>query len=152
MTSVPLPVRLLAGLTAVAAERAKDLPKDLSELPVTLISQVVQAGMRIQQDITELAIKGDELLAHLQPVEEKPAWATFDEDDDEEEEVPTEAPHPPAFLPDYNGLAVTQLRARLRQFDTDQLTELLSFEQENEQRPAFVGMLQRRIDRLASEQ
>jgi hypothetical protein len=36
--------------------------------------------MRLQQQMTELAIKGDGALATLRPVEESPEWATFDED------------------------------------------------------------------------
>ena len=37
--------------------------------------------MRVQQKVTELAIKGDRVLGTLRPVEEKPSWATFDEDE-----------------------------------------------------------------------
>ena len=37
--------------------------------------------MRVQQKVTELAIKGDRVLGTLRPVEETPSWATFDEDE-----------------------------------------------------------------------
>jgi hypothetical protein len=63
-----------------AVERARDLPKNLVGLPVTVLSQVLQFSMRAQQQVTELAIKGDDVLSALRPVEETPAWATFDED------------------------------------------------------------------------
>jgi hypothetical protein len=36
--------------------------------------------MRVQQHVTELAIKGDDALSTLRPVEDTPSWATFDED------------------------------------------------------------------------
>ena len=77
---LPLPVRIAAGLVATAVENARDLPRMVVELPVTAVSQALQASMRVQQKVTELAIKGDRALGALRPVEEKPSWATFDED------------------------------------------------------------------------
>jgi len=38
--------------------------------------------MRVQQKVTELAIKGDQALSTLRPVEERPSWATFDDEDE----------------------------------------------------------------------
>jgi hypothetical protein len=78
---LPLPVRVAAGLVATAMEQARDLPRLAVEFPVTAVSQALQASMRVQQKITELAIKGDRALSALRPVEEKPSWATFDEDE-----------------------------------------------------------------------
>lgn len=84
---LPLPVRVAAGLVATAVEQARDLPRqarDLPrlalELPVTAVSQALQASMRLQQKVTELAIKGDQVLGVGPPIEDEPAWATFDED------------------------------------------------------------------------
>jgi hypothetical protein len=77
---LPLPVRLAAGLVATAVEQARDLPRLALELPVTAVSQALQASMRLQQKVTELAIKGDQLLGAGPPIEDEPAWATFDED------------------------------------------------------------------------
>ncbi|MGX7825256.1 lipid droplet-associated protein [Actinokineospora sp. 24-640] len=82
MKSLPLPLRVAAGLALTAVERARELPSQLAGLPVTVASQALQVSMRIQQQVTELAIKGDEALAALRPVEETPEWATFDEDAD----------------------------------------------------------------------
>lgn len=80
MKSIPLPLRLAAGLAVSAAERARELPRQLTGLPITVASQLLQFSMRVQQQVTELAIKGDEALSGLYPVEETPSWATFDED------------------------------------------------------------------------
>jgi len=80
MKPLPLPLRVAAGLAVTAAERARDLPRTLLGLPVTVISGVLQFSMRMQQHVTELAIRGDDALASLRPVEDEPSWATFDED------------------------------------------------------------------------
>jgi hypothetical protein len=80
MKPLPLPLRIAAGLAATAAEHARELPKHVLGLPVTVVSQVLQMSMRVQQHVTELAIKGDEVLSSFRPVEEAPSWATFDED------------------------------------------------------------------------
>ncbi len=82
MSTLPLPVRIAVGLAITAVEQARKLPEQLSELPVTAASRAVQAAMRVQQRVTELAIKGDEICAMFQPVEEAPPWARFDEDDE----------------------------------------------------------------------
>lgn len=80
MSYVPLPVRVAVGLMITAVEQARRLPEQLVELPVTAISRAVQAGMRVQQQVTELAIKGDQVFSLLRPVEDTPTWARFDED------------------------------------------------------------------------
>ncbi|MFD1533300.1 lipid droplet-associated protein [Pseudonocardia aurantiaca] len=84
MSPLPLPVRIAAGLVATAVEQARDLPRLVVEFPVTAVSQALQASMRMQQKVTELAIKGDRALGTLRPVEERPSWATFDDEDDDE--------------------------------------------------------------------
>lgn len=81
MKPLPLPLRVAAGLAATAVEHARELPSRIAGLPVTVASQALQVSMRVQQHVTELAIKGDEALAALRPVEEAPEWATFDEDE-----------------------------------------------------------------------
>ncbi|MGH3877156.1 MAG: lipid droplet-associated protein [Actinophytocola sp.] len=84
MKSLPLPVRVAAGLAVTAVEQARTLPAKIAGLPVTVASQALQVSMRVQQQVTELAIRGDEVLSTLRPVEETPAWATFDEDLDQD--------------------------------------------------------------------
>ena len=81
MKQLPLPVRVAAGLAVAAVDRARQLPEKLAELPVTVVSQALQLSMRVQQQMTELAIKGDDALASFRPVEETPDWVRFDEDE-----------------------------------------------------------------------
>jgi hypothetical protein len=79
-------------------EQARTLPAKIAGLPVTVASQALQASMRVQQQVTELAIRGDEVLSGLRPVEETPEWATFDEDvEDDRFEAGEPAPFESAF-------------------------------------------------------
>ncbi|MDQ3760404.1 MAG: lipid droplet-associated protein [Actinomycetota bacterium] len=82
MSHVPLPIRVAVGLVVTAVEQARKLPEQLADLPVTAASRAVQASMRVQQRVTELAIKGDQVFSLFRPVQETPAWARFDEDDE----------------------------------------------------------------------
>lgn len=240
MKSLPLPIRVAAGLAVTAVEQARTLPAKIAGLPVTVASQALQVSMRVQQQVTELAIRGDEVLASLRPVEDAPEWATFDEDvQDDGFDVSRPAPFESAFdrvedeedrrnghhaedaetfdtsddtsdpwaeeeralaeetdaheayeldgvatdqladdgvladdqdhrddeaedaagvrqdgeqegrpLPEvtgYDELSLPQLRARLRRFSADELSELLDYERAHGNRPSFVGMLTRRI-------
>jgi hypothetical protein len=155
MKPLPLGVRVAAGLAVTALEQARKLPQQLAGLPLTVVSEAMQLSMRVQQHVTELAIKGDDVLSGLRPVEEEPEWATFDEDetpvttsqevDDPWEEEERAIAEVPEFLPSYDELSIAQLRARLRNLDVEQLEELLRYEKAHEARPEFVGMLNRRI-------
>ena len=100
MKPFPLPLRVAAGLAVTTAERVRELPRQLAGLPVTVVSQVLQASMRVQQHVTELAIKGDSALSSLRPIEDTPSWATFDED--AEPDVPPARPNvaPVAEVPE----------------------------------------------------
>jgi hypothetical protein len=80
MSSLPFPVRVAAGLVVAAVEETRDLPRTIAGLPITAVSRVLQLGMRAQQVVTELAIKGDTALDGMRPVEEAPSWARFDDD------------------------------------------------------------------------
>lgn len=156
MKPLPLGVRVAAGLAVTALEQARKLPQQLAGLPLTVVSEAMQLSMRVQQHVTELAIKGDDVLSGLRPAEEEPEWATFDEDetpvttsqeevDDPWEEEERAIAEVPEFLPSYDELSIAQLRARLRNLDVEQLEELLRYEKAHEARPEFVGMLNRRI-------
>lgn len=57
------------------------LPRTILMYPMTLVSQAAHLVMRLQQNLAELVIKGDGTLEALfPPKDEKPEWATFDED------------------------------------------------------------------------
>jgi hypothetical protein len=159
MKPLPLGVRVAAGLAVTALEQARRLPQQLAGLPLTVVSEAMQLSMRVQQHVTELAIKGDDVLSGLRPAEEEPEWATFDEDETPVTVVPADEPaaddpweeeeralaEVPEFLPTYDELSIAQLRARLRNLSEEQLEELLGYEKAHEARPEFVGMLNRRI-------
>jgi len=149
-------------LAVTAVEQARKLPEQLADLPVTAASRAVQAGMRVQQRVTELAIKGDQVFSLFRPVEDNPAWARFDEDDE---------PKPPGAEagtgtviefgeandgatvvpgPGYDELSLSQLRGRLRGLSLPQLGELLAYEHLHQDRPAFVTLLSNRISTVRS--
>ncbi|GAB2990282.1 lipid droplet-associated protein [Saccharothrix stipae] len=176
MKPLPLTVRLAAGLAATAVEQARKLPGQLAGLPVTVVSEALQLSMRVQQRVTELAIKGDDVLSVLRPVEQEPEWATFDEDEPEAavptaavptvddpsaddspaddpwaEEEQALAAASPAVLPNYDELSLAQLRARLRTLTAQDLEQLLAHERTHADRPEFTGMLTRRIANLKTQ-
>ncbi len=65
------------------------LPKTILMYPMTLASQAAQIVMRFQQNLAELVIKGDSTLESIfPPKDEKPEWATCDEDLPEAAEAP----------------------------------------------------------------
>src|SRR5580693_5774670 len=81
MATAPYGVRLLVGAATVAVEETMKLPKTILMYPMTLASQAAHMVMRFQQNLAELVIKGDSTLESLfPPKNEKPDWATFDED------------------------------------------------------------------------
>lgn len=169
MRSFPLPIRVAAGLASTAVEQTRRLPDCLIGLPVTVTSQALQLTMRVQQQVTELAIKGDDLLAELRRTEQQPEWARFDED----ERPPTsssERPTGEAFdatgssgarstartgeddvsdlLPDYEDMTLPQLRGKLRRLSLSDLKRLLRYERGHSRRPDFLQMLSNRINNL----
>jgi hypothetical protein len=91
--SLPLPVRVAAGLVVTGWNTLIHLPTELPALSVMVAGQAVKLSMRIQQEITELAGRGDELLAGLtNHPSEHPAWAHFDEEDGDAQAVATDGP------------------------------------------------------------
>jgi hypothetical protein len=90
MATAPYGVRLLVGMAVIAIEETRRLPQTILMYPMTVASQAANLFMHIQQNLAELAIKGDEALDHLfPPKDEQPEWATFDEDI--EDEIPPRA-------------------------------------------------------------
>lgn len=84
MATAPYGVRLLVGAAVTALEETRRLPQTVITYPMTIVSQVAQLVMKMQQDVADLVNRGDETLDHLfPPKDEQPEWATFDEDDDD---------------------------------------------------------------------
>ena len=159
MKPLPFAVRVAAGLAAVAVDEARKLPDQLAGLPVTVASQAFQLSIRVQQQLAGLAVKGDDALATLRPVEEKPEWATFDEDESDdlwmqEEQALAEQPPPQnkgIALPDYEQLSLAQVRGKMRRLSLTELEALLDYEREHDARPSFITMLTRRIDTVRNQ-
>ena len=81
MATAPYGVRLLVGAAATAFEETRKLPQTILMYPMTVASQIAQLVMKMQQDVADLVIKGDETLeAIFPPKDEQPERATFDED------------------------------------------------------------------------
>ncbi|GGF32416.1 lipid droplet-associated protein [Williamsia phyllosphaerae] len=94
MIRPPFAARVVTGLIVTALEETRKLPSTAVTLPMTAVSQTLQAGMRFQQGIAELAIKGDEVLdALFHRAQEEPEWATFDDD------APADVTHDPKSQP-----------------------------------------------------
>ena len=85
MATAPYGVRLLVGAAVTAIEETRKLPQTILMYPMTVVSQVAHLVMKMQQDVADLVIKGDETLDQLfPPKDEQPEWATFDEDVDDD--------------------------------------------------------------------
>jgi hypothetical protein len=84
----------LIGATATVLEETLRLPQTILTYPMTLASQVAGLVMKMQQDLAELVIKGDETLEQwFPPKDEQPEWATFDEDLPDDSASVTEIRH-----------------------------------------------------------
>ncbi len=90
MATAPYGVRLLVGAAVTAIEETRKLPQTILMYPMTIASQLAHLVMKVQQDLADLVIKGDEALeAMFPPKDEQPEWATFDEDIDDAAPRPT---------------------------------------------------------------
>src|SRR6188472_3626952 len=88
MATAPYGVRLLVGAAVTAIEETRKFPQTVLTYPMTVASQIAHLVMKMQQDVADLVIKGDETLESLfPPKDEQPEWATFDED---AEDAPSE--------------------------------------------------------------
>ncbi|MDT5339508.1 MAG: hypothetical protein QOD90_5013 [Mycobacterium sp.] len=86
MATAPYGVRLLVGAAVTALEETRRLPQTVITYPMTVVSQLAQLIMKMQQDVADLVNRGDETLDQLfPPKDEQPEWATFDEDGDDAE-------------------------------------------------------------------
>ena len=81
MATAPYGVRLLVGAAVIAIEETRRLPQTILMYPMTVASTVAGIVMKVQQDLADLVNKGDSALEMIfPPKDEKPDWATFDED------------------------------------------------------------------------
>ncbi len=89
MATAPYGIRLLVGAAVTAIEETRRLPQTIIMYPMTVASTLAQIVMKMQQDLADLAIRGDAALESIfPPKDEKPDWATFDEDLPEQDRPP----------------------------------------------------------------
>ena len=121
MSTAPYGIRLLVGVAVTALEETRRLPQTIIMYPMTVASTVAQIVMKMQQDLAGLAIRGDAALeTFFPPKDEKPDWATFDED------LPEQDP-PPA-----NGERQTEGRFALYSVTEDEARAAVAAEQPDE--------------------
>ncbi len=83
MATAPYGLRLLVGAAVTALEETRRLPQTILMYPMTVASQIAQLVMKMQQDVADLVIRGDETLETIfPPKDEEPEWATFDDEVD----------------------------------------------------------------------
>ena len=158
----PLPIRLAAGIAATTVEEAFRLPYRLRRLPGQVagsaFTSAAGTAMRARQNVTDLVARGDMVLEELStPVEEQPAWATFDEDGDPDTAAARSAAsasaaaagaagelHTPAKVAEEVGYAdmdAEDLEDLIPMLDAAQLSALSRHERDLGDRPAFRTML-----------
>lgn len=158
----PLPIRLAAGIAATTVEEAFRLPYRLRRLPGQVagsaFTSAAGTAMRARQNVTDLVARGDMVLEELStPVEEQPAWATFDEDGDPDTAAARSAAaasaaaagaagelHTPAQVAEEVGYAdmdAEDLEDLLPMLDATQLAALSRHERDLGDRPAFRTLL-----------
>lgn len=80
--TLPLPLRVAAGILGAGIDRVRALPEDIPALPVSLVGNAMRLSMKVQQEIASLATRGDELLGGMiSAPQEHPSWAKFDDDE-----------------------------------------------------------------------
>ncbi|GAB3132983.1 lipid droplet-associated protein [Tsukamurella serpentis] len=94
MSRLPFVVRVAVGAVAVAAEKGQEIVSGAVSAPLTLGSKSAQAFIAVQQDLAELAVRGDRALETVFPAkdDEQAAWATFDDDEDVDVDLPEARP------------------------------------------------------------
>lgn len=158
----PLPIRLAAGIAATTVEEAFRLPYRLRRLPGQVagsaFTSAAGTAMRARQNVTDLVARGDMVLEELStPIEEQPAWATFDEDGDPDTAAARSAAaasaaaagaagelHTPAQVAEEVGYAdmdAEDLEDLIPMLDAAQLSALSRHERDLGDRPAFRTLL-----------
>jgi hypothetical protein len=114
MATAPYGVRLLVGAAVTAFEETRKLPQTILMYPMTVVSQIAQLVMKMQQDVAGLVIKGDEALESLfPPKDEQAEWATFDDDQEDSVTDADDAGADVVSLPVRDGERLTEGRFAL---------------------------------------
>lgn len=94
MSRLPFVVRVAVGAVALVAEKGQEIVGGAVSAPLTLGSKSAQAFIHVQQDLADLAVRGDRAIETVFPAkeEEQAAWATFDDDEDVDVDLPAQKP------------------------------------------------------------
>ncbi|GAA1070743.1 lipid droplet-associated protein [Tsukamurella spumae] len=90
MSRLPFVVRVAVGAVSLAAEKGQEIVTGAVSAPLTLGSKSAQAFIAVQQDLADLAVRGDRAIESVFPAkeEEQASWATFDDDEDVDVDLP----------------------------------------------------------------
>lgn len=160
--NAPAPLRLAAGLAVTAAEEAFRLPHRLRRAPARMAARVAAApsavadagaaaagragtrvlarALRVQQNLSALAAKGDEALADL-VADDSAAGAEAVFDDDPGAGVRATTAEQAALAVGYPDLDADDLEDLLPELDRARIAALLDYELAHGDRPAFTTLL-----------
>jgi len=176
--TLPIGIRIAAGLLGSVIDRLSTLPSELPGMGVSLVGQAVKTSFLVRQEIAGLASRGDELLAGIfDRPQENPAWATFDEDEDDDTEAQGGKDHTSVGAtdtaqPDAAGqhtaatdgdastaaavaapmtLTMSQLKTHLQDLDAAQVSQLLLQEEAGANRAPYLTLLTNRLTTLGHQ-
>ncbi|MDO5731945.1 hypothetical protein [Corynebacterium sphenisci] len=156
--NAPAPLRLAAGLAVTAAEEAFRLPYRLRRAPARVAAapgavadgaaaaagragtRVLARALRVQQNLSALAAKGDEALADL-TADASAAGAEAVFDDDPGPGVRATTAEQAALAVGYPDLDADDLEDLLPELDRGRIAALLDYELAHGDRPAFTTLL-----------
>ncbi|APT91113.1 hypothetical protein CSPHI_08890 [Corynebacterium sphenisci DSM 44792] len=156
--NAPAPLRLAAGLAVTAAEEAFRLPYRLRRAPARVAAapgavadagasaagragtRVLARALRVQQNLSALAAKGDEALADL-VADDSAAGAEAVFDDDPGAGVRATTAEQTALAVGYPELDADGLEDLLPELDRARIAALLDYELAHGDRPAFTTLL-----------
>lgn len=156
--NAPATLRLAAGLAVTAAEEAFRLPHRLRRAPARVAAapgaiadagaaaagragtRVLARALRVQQNLSALAAKGDEALADL-VADDSAAGAEAVFDDDPGAGVRATTAEQAALAVGYPELDADDLEDLLPELDRARIAALLDYELAHGDRPAFTTLL-----------
>ncbi|AZI57398.1 lipid droplet-associated protein [Nakamurella antarctica] len=96
-TSFPFVLRIAAGVVSDTVDAIRRLPAELPNVGVSLVGRAAKLTFTLNQELSELAIRGDQALSMLSGSDKAPpertAWSTIDDEDEVAAADPQSAAH-----------------------------------------------------------